>query len=544
MDFLRLLRTEAALNPRRLMMMAVVAGISNAGVLALVNTAAATKKGDSAGWRLALLFIVVVALYTVAQRYVMLGAAREVERIIHRIRVRLIEAVRHCELSEIEQIGRTRIFSCVSKEIQTIAQCGNIIGIVGQMVVLLAFATIYLMLLSMTSFLLAVAFMSVAIVLYFARTERMNRALQQASVAEYGLYDLLTGVLDGLKEIKLNSRRSQALADDVIEASLDAAEARVKAQSEYGANFVFTQNVFFLLLGTMVFIVPALSDTEPDTLVKTVTAVLFLFAPISGVVSSVPVFASANASAASIMQLERLLNRAGATVAPAERIDRPAFEYIELDNALFRFGDGTSEDSFQAGPFNLTLRAGETVFISGGNGSGKSTFLRLLTSLYRPDRGEVLVDGHVVNDTNVESYRSLFAAVFSDYHLMKRLYGIAAGASEEVPELLKNFEIAEKTGLEGDAFTSVDLSAGQRKRLALIVALLERRPILVLDEWAADQDPVFRGKFYTELLTEIKARGITVIAVSHDDRYYHTADRRLHMEDGRIVSDTRVTVDV
>jgi putative ATP-binding cassette transporter len=531
MEFLRLLRTEAALSPRRLVMMAVVAGISNAGVLALINAAASSKKGGSAGWRLALMFVIVVAVYTVAQRYVMLGAAREVERIIHRIRVRLIEAVRHCELSEIEHIGRTRIFSCISKDIQTIAQSGNIIGIVGQMVVLL----------SMTSFLLAVGFMSVAILLYFARTERMNRAIHEASVAEYGLYDLMTGVLDGFKEIKLNSRRSQALADDVIETSLDAAEARVKAQGEYGRNFVFTQNVFFLLLGTMVFVVPALSDIEPTTLVKTTAAVLFLFAPISGVVSSAPIFASANASSAAIMQLEDLLTRSGSTAAPAETAARPSFERIELDNVLFRFTGAAEEEAFQAGPFTLTLRAGETVFISGGNGSGKSTFLRLLTSLYRPQQGAIRIDGRTVGDANVETYRALFAAVFSDYHLMKRLYGIEAGALAEVPDLLESFEIADKTSLEGEAFATIDLSAGQRKRLALIVALLERRPILVLDEWAADQDPVFRAKFYTELLAEIKSRGITVIAVSHDDRYYDYADRRLHMEDGRIVSETRVT---
>jgi putative ATP-binding cassette transporter len=127
--------------------------------------------------------------------------------------------------------------------------------------------------------------------------------------------------------------------------------------------------------------------------------------------------------------------------------------------------------------------------------------------------------------------------VFSDYHLFKRLYGVKPEAMNEASDLLHLFEIDDKTALVGDAFSNINLSAGQRKRLALIVALLERRPICVLDEWAADQDPLFRRKFYEELLPLFKARGMTIIAVTHDDRYFHVADRRLHVEEGTIVSE-------
>ena len=181
--------------------------------------------------------------------------------------------------------------------------------------------------------------------------------------------------------------------------------------------------------------------------------------------------------------------------------------------------------------------AGETVIISGGNGSGKSTLLRLLTALYSPQAGEILLDGRLSVPGDADSYRSLFSAVFSDYHLFKRLYGIMPEALEEAPDLLHRFEVDDKTSVVGGAFTTIDLSAGQRKRLALIVAILETRPICVLDEWAADQDPIFRRKFYTELLAMLKQRGVTVIAVSHDERYFDCADRRLHMEEGKFVSD-------
>ncbi|HEY1797588.1 MAG TPA: ATP-binding cassette domain-containing protein, partial [Stellaceae bacterium] len=158
-------------------------------------------------------------------------------------------------------------------------------------------------------------------------------------------------------------------------------------------------------------------------------------------------------------------------------------------------------------------------------------------------QGEILLDGAPLTRDGVGAYRALFSAVFSDYHLFKRLYGIDPVSLAEAPALLEQFELTDKTTLTGNEFSTIDLSAGQRKRLALIVAMMERRPICVLDEWAADQDPIFRRKFYEELIGQMKAGGITVICVSHDDRYYDLADRRLHLEEGRIVTDTREAPD-
>lgn len=539
MHLLALLRTIGTPTLRRIVGMAVVAGLSNVLVLALINSAA-NLGNDQEGQRarLALMFVIVIATFTISQRYLMCEAAKEVEGIIHRIRIRLIETVRHSELSDIERIGRTRIFNGISKEIQTLAQASNAVALAFQMGLLVIFTTIYLMSLSMTAFLLAVGFMAVAVTLYLGRMKRMTVAIQAATSAEYGLHALLTGMLDGFKEIKLNNGRSQALAQDVVDASLHAADERIRAETEFARNFIFAQNVFFLLLGTMVFIVPVLSDgtAYSDTLLKTTTAVLFVIGPISGVIGTVPVLANADNSAANIMELERLLAESAAPASvregPADP-PRASFREIEFRNVVFRFEDSKTQYPFQVGPINLTLRAGEVVFITGGNGSGKSTFLRLLTSLYLPHTGTILVDGQPVTPSNVESYRALFSAVFSDYHLFKRLYGIEPTA--ESSELLQMFEIEDKTDIQDNEFATIDLSAGQRKRLALIVALLERRPICVLDEWAADQDPIFRRKFYNELVQMLQARGITVIAVSHDDRYYDRAERRLHMEEGKVL---------
>ncbi|WP_413206143.1 cyclic peptide export ABC transporter [Rhodospirillum sp. A1_3_36] len=545
MELLQLLRTEAVPGLRRILAMATVAGLSNAAVLALINIAANLKQEERSDIvTLGALFILVVAAYTVSQSFVMSSTAQEVERIIHRIRCRLVEELRTCELDGMEKVGRTTIFNGLSKEIQTIAQSGNMLGMLVQDGVLLIFATLYLILVSLPAFVLTMIFTAVATWLYLARMARINAAIQEAKVAEYRLHDLLGGVLDGFKEIKLNSRRSAESTDDVVRASLNAADERTKAQSEFGRTFVFTQNVFFLLLGTVVFLVPMLSEITSDSLVKATAAVLFLFAPLSAVVSSIPVLASANASANAITDLERLLHKTGED--GRRIVSRPAsaapatFREIELRDVTFRFDEGNADCPFQVGPINLKLRAGETVFISGGNGSGKSTFMRLLTSLYWPQRGMIQVDGQLLEREDVDGYRALFSAVFSDYHLFKRLYGLDEEALEQAQTLIEEFELSDKTTLIGNGFSTVDLSAGQRKRLALIVAIMERRPICVLDEWAADQDPYFRRKFYDDVIPKMKAEGTTIICVTHDDRYFGLADRRIHLEEGRIVMDTRV----
>ena len=183
---------------------------------------------------------------------------------------------------------------------------------------------------------------------------------------------------------------------------------------------------------------------------------------------------------------------------------RKRFDRIELRNVMFHYVDKSSEAVFQVGPVDFTLRSGDLVFITGGNGSGKSTLLKVLAGLYQPDFGEILLDGVHVDESNRDAYRALIAAIFVDYHLFQRLYGIADPDPAEVDRLLTEFRLRDKTRLTDGEFSTLDLSGGQRKRLALIVSLLEKRPILLLDEWTADQDPDFRRKFYDELLPALK----------------------------------------
>jgi putative ATP-binding cassette transporter len=115
-----------------------------------------------------------------------------------------------------------------------------------------------------------------------------------------------------------------------------------------------------------------------------------------------------------------------------------------------------------------------------------------------------------------------------------RLYGLSgADLDARAARWLEALELAGVVHVRDGALSSVDLSRGQRKRLALLTALLEDRPIYVFDEWAADQDPHFKQVFYRQLLPELRARGKAVVVISHDDRFFDIADRLIELDGGQ-----------
>ncbi|MDD5036083.1 MAG: ATP-binding cassette domain-containing protein [Methylococcaceae bacterium] len=176
---------------------------------------------------------------------------------------------------------------------------------------------------------------------------------------------------------------------------------------------------------------------------------------------------------------------------------------------------------FTLGPLNLIIHPGELVFLIGGNGSGKSTLALLMVGLYRPESGIIRLDGETITEDKIEKYRQHFSAVFFDFFLFESLLGFdKLGIDEQVQEYLKLLDLDHKVTIKGGKFSTLGLSQGQRKRLALLVAYLEDRPFYVFDEWAADQDPVFKKIFYGEILASLKSRGKTVIVITHDDAYF------------------------
>ena len=530
----------------RMAVVSSLGGISTASILAAINSGAQAADGGKVSLWTAALFVVAVLLFIKVQHYILITTTAEIESIIHRLRLRLMDHIRRSELLPLESIGRAEIVGVITKETATLTQASNTLAFVAQGAVLVSFVVIYVAYLSLLAFVLIVGIVGSAALVLQARSRQLAMETREASIWENRLFDRLLDLLDGFKEVRLNSSRSDDLFDDITEVSRTAANIKIRAQSETYKRMVFLQSSLYTLLGAIVFAVPVLSDSLAGaSITKIVTAMVFIVGTCFGLVQSMPILTAANVAADKIEQLEgRLLTMVAAeTLSATEPTKR--FDKVEMRDIVFSYVDKFSDSVFRVGPIDFTLRSGDLVFITGGNGSGKSTFLKLLAGLYKADSGEMTFDEVRVVDSTRQNYRELIAAIFPDFHLFQKLYGIPDPDVAEIDQLLTQYHLIDKTRVTDGEFRTVDLSSGQRKRLALIVSLLEKRPILLLDEWAADQDPEFRRKFYFELLPALQRAGTTVVAITHDDRYLDELDlpaRRLRMDEGRFIGQQPVEI--
>lgn len=545
MKLLQLLRRESAVSLRWLLLLAALAGISSALVLAVINTSAGLAAPSTSGaggsteppstGRNALLFVVIMAIYAVSQWKLYSTATAEIEKILDRVRIRVADKVRRCDLLPIERLGQTVIYAGLTKETQTVSQAATLVIMSAQAAVLVVFTALYVAYLSFVAFFLTAGVAVMTSVLHLRRARRMSHAIHELSVRENDLFDSMRHFLDGFKEVRMSRARSDDLFAHFTAISADTTARKCETHGQIARTFIFSQMSFYALLGVVVFLVPRLSQTHAGPVVNITAAVLFLMGPITTLVGTVPNLAVADAAVDNLASLEAALDQALSDGFDAAA-PRLSFQEIEFEDVVFHY-DSDRGDAFSVGPINLILKAGETVFVAGGNGSGKSTFLKLLTALYHPHQGVIRIDGKVLRPDAGESYRSLFSTVFTDYHLFDRLYGLLDTPPEAVDRALGYVELTGKTRVVDGRFETLDLSGGQRKRLALLVSLLEDRPIYVFDEMAADQDPAFRRKFYEEILPTLRRSGRTVVAVTHDDKYFGATDRLLKMEEGRIACD-------
>jgi len=528
---LTLFRLELATTWRRFVFLAGLSGLSNAAVLATINGAAAATERDPRSFSLVVLVLSII-IYSIAQRALMVQAATLAENTVNGMRTRFIEGLQSADLKDVEALDKSSVYTAISGEMQVLSDGALNLIIVGQALVLLSVTMFYLAFLSLAALMLAIIFIAIAASIHLSRGRQIGEQLAAAFQLEARMLHGFTDFIEGFKEVKLNAARSEELSNSLRHLSVEVAQTRLQTRGLFTTDFVASQVAFFLLTGIMVFVVPLVSNADHETIVKITASSLFLIGPISTVVAGLPVLQRVNSAAEAILAVQRRLSELGRS--ETGRSPAPSsFERIVLQGVSFRYDSG-EEGGFNVGPIDLDVRKGQVIFITGGNGSGKSTLLKLLTGLYLPAEGTILLDGRPVDPSNVTGYRELFSAVFSDNYLFRQLYGIREIDEGEATHLFELMELEHKTRIVNRSFETIALSSGQRKRLALIAVLLEHRPICVFDEWAADQDPYFRRKFYRTVIPELRQQGKTIIAVTHDERYFGTADVRIHLEEGRI----------
>jgi len=274
---------------------------------------------------------------------------------------------------------------------------------------------------------------------------------------------------------------------------------------------------------------------------KLVAAIFFIFIPTANVVRMINYNSQVSVAIHGIKELENIIderlreNGVDIDRAKNEVSNSPVFETLELEDIEYSYYDADRMITFSVGPVSFKLNKGDVVFVCGRNGSGKTTFLKLMAGLYKPEKGIIRQNGKIVRFNHNQTYRETFAAVFSDFYLFQKLHGLRETDPHKTEELLALFQLDHKTNRIGDMFSNINLSTGQKKRLAMIVALMENKPVYIFDEWAADQDQFFREYFYLELLQRLKREGKTIVAVTHDDRYFKYCDRILSFQDDGIV---------
>ncbi len=354
------------------------------------------------------------------------------------------------------------------------------------------------------------------------------------------LFKHLRAITDGNKELKLHAGRRGAFLDG----SLGETSSRAEHYTSLGsmldaATGGWSQLVFFASVGAVLFVLPRVVTMSPEAKTGYVLTMLYMMVPIDvtlGVL--IPGAVRAEIALRKIEHLGISLEKVSRETPTRE--PRPAgWSRLDLVGATHTFTSERDNETFELGPIDLTLHAGEVVFIIGGNGSGKTTLAKLITALYLAEKGEVRLDGVPVTDANRDAYRQHFTAVFSDFYLFDSLLGLEAPELDDrAREYLAKLHLDGKVEIKGGALSTLGLSQGQRKRLALLTAYLEDRSIYLFDEWAADQDPLFKHTFYYQLIPELKARGKTVLVISHDDHYYHLADRVIKLESGKVEYDS------
>ena len=534
---IRLLQRGSTRFDRRLFALVVASGLSSAGLLAIIN-AAANGSDEANHGRLLATFGLTIAVYIYTQRSILFTAITEVERLLNEIRIRIADRIRQTELEALDQVGRAEIFGIVSRETQNISQAASTLITALQSLMMVFFSIAYIAILSKTAFLITVGMIGMGLMLHFRGASELSALLNAAQRKENEFLRVLTHLLDGFKEARMSRPRSADLFQHVRAISTRVADVKTRAGTRFSSHYVLTQAMLYGLMAAIVFLLPRLSPSHADVVPRLTAAILFVIGPLTAIVGAVQLYSTANVAALNIFNLEDRLEQSTSKDLNGRPDATPpgAFTSIELRHTLFQYTDRGKGTTFRLGPIDLTINAGEILFIVGGNGSGKSTFLKLLTGLYHPQSGAIVMDNTLVTPDTASWYRSHFSPIFGDYYLFDRLYGLGNVPPESVNELLRMMQIEDKTTFHEGRFTNLDLSSGQRKRLALIVALLENRPILVLDEWAADQDPQFRKYFYEVILPELKRQGKTVIAATHDDRYFGVADRVMKMETGEMTS--------
>lgn len=458
-------------------------------------------------------------------------------------------------LRDLERAGSAKILAAITQDVTSLADAMQALpGICIDLTVVVA-CLIYLGYLSWPILLVMIGFLTIAIVTRRIPEKKCEELINQARRYGEAMLEAFSAMADGIKELKLNSARWQSFyTGELYDISAQYRERRYRAARVFGLIRGYSEIIYFLFVGLLLYGSPLFGQLSLKVVVGFAVTLLYMKTNIDHIQDSISqiiqahvalnnlesmgVFATESSLSVTDLQLrstrEKVTNALDSEISHYGSGQKAQCRNIHFRGLQYSY-EGTAEEAgFSVGPIDLSVRHGELVVITGGNGSGKTTFAKLICGLYTPTHGEICLDDTLITDENRSWYSQHFGTVFTDFHLFEKLYG-----HEKLPEVdsivrgyLEQLRLQHKVEVRNGRLSTTSLSQGQRKRLALLTTYIDDRPIYLFDEWAADQEPAFRDVFYYQLLPGLKARDRTVFVISHDDRYYHIADRLLKLDAG------------
>ncbi|MBE9062203.1 cyclic peptide export ABC transporter [cf. Phormidesmis sp. LEGE 11477] len=540
----------------------VISGGCNAGLIALISRAAVQEGSPSGAIALFFIALGVVALLTAMLSRILL--IRFSQAAVFELQMRLSRQILATELKPLETIGLPRLLVVLTDDVQAIATAA---GVVPMLIINTASAAGCMLYISWLSWqVLALVAVLTLVASVSCRWFLVTgwRGLNEAREYQDRLFQHFRTLIDGIKELKLHPIGQQDfLAADLSQTALQVKSANERGMSQFAVVDSWGKFIYFFAVGLILFALPRWIGISPETRFGYLLTFTYVLGPMESLVNKIPFLSRASIALKKIKALGLSLSNdqtgnartsdakasTDSTIVESSPVKSStasltpdSWHQLKLKGATNTYRTDQGDREFTLGPINLTVHPGELIFIIGGNGSGKSTLAKLLTGLYAPQAGALYLDDQLITAQNQDWYRQHFSAIFSDFYLFERLLGFSASSDgRKAQAYLEKLQLDHKVSITQGRFSTTDLSQGQRKRLTLLSAYLEDRPIYLFDEWAADQDPTFKDIFYTQFLADLKAKGKTLFVISHDDRYFHLADRIIKLDYGSVTLDQAPT---
>jgi putative ATP-binding cassette transporter len=528
------------------------------GIIAYINhTFISQPVFDTLSWLSLGQFSLLVLLLLVTTFLSQYALTRLGHRFVYELRTKLVKQIIDTAVPQIDHLGSARLLASLSSDIQSITVAFVRMPELVQGIILSVGVGLYLGWLSLPLLFIVMFWIVMTIWISTILVKHVYTHLTELREINDALYQDYQSIIEGRKELALNQHRAEKLYTDDFLAHAKSYEKTVTKSDTFHLSAVNWSNIMMFASIGIVFAVANYLDIPMGVATTFSLTILFMQSPLLHAVGAYPTLQTAQVALEKIQSLELAEHQ------PSFATDTVTQDWqsITLNNINYRYvgssnsshapdkavndnaqnSDSSDNNQNPANNIlksvNLTLQRGDVVFLIGANGSGKSTLAKILTGIFTPTTGTVQFDGQSVDSENNADFRQLFSAIFSDQHLFKQLIGIQGNEPDAalVSDWLHKLNLQEKVSVSGHKLSTDKLSQGQRKRLAMLIAVAEQKDILLLDEWAADQDPAFRRVFYQTLIPELKAMGKTLFIISHDDGYFEHADRLLLMKEGRLI---------